>query len=127
MALSSDNTPTCAICGDTEILTVFTPNNVYCQCTNGHHWREQYQDQGGDYPRPTSPVRRLEDLLTPAEVKLYQHLIEEIAKDIEYYLNADPAEKAKRLSDKCKTDQSEIILLFKKITLYQNITKGGQS
>ncbi|MCW3490612.1 hypothetical protein [Dethiobacter alkaliphilus] len=125
MASASDNKVTCKVCGDANIFTISTAVNVYCECTNGHSWREPYQDQGGMYPRPHKPVQCLEDLLTPNEISLYQQLITEITRDIEYYQTADPADKAKRLSEICGADSKEIYILFKKITMYQNIMKGG--
>lgn len=124
MASFKDRTKlaTCIKCGETGLYLIPTEDYVYIECKSGHAWQENYADQGGNFPRPQTVVRQIEDLLTPEEEKLYQRITGELEQHADYYKNADTLEKVMHLCQECQANEQEIYTIFKIITLYHKAT-----
>lgn len=111
---------TCKKCGQTEIIKTYKPNNVEFLCKNDHIWHEDYIENGGVHQRPQSYEVELEDILFPSEKDLYNSVLKEIQKDMEFYTNSNPETITSRLINECKFDKDDIYKLFKKITAFNN-------
>lgn len=59
---------------------------------------------------------KLEDLLTPDERKLYRKVLEDIAKNEDFYTRSTAEEITHHLVEECGFDKVAIYKLFKKIT-----------
>ncbi|NLY66163.1 MAG: hypothetical protein GX069_01225 [Tissierellia bacterium] len=60
--------------------------------------------------------RKIEDMLTPEEKKLYHKVLEDIAKNEDFYASSTAEEITYHLIEECGFDKEAIYKLFKKIT-----------
>ncbi|HHV46592.1 MAG TPA: hypothetical protein GXX53_06815 [Tissierellia bacterium] len=60
--------------------------------------------------------RKLTDMLTPEEKKLYEKVLEDIAENEDFYTNSTAEEITRHLIEECGFDKEAIYKLFKKIT-----------
>lgn len=60
--------------------------------------------------------RKLADMLTPEEKKLYEKVLEDIAENEDFYTNSTAEEITRHLIEECGFDKEAIYKLFKKIT-----------
>lgn len=62
-------------------------------------------------------MKRLDAMLTPKEKKLYRIILDDIAKNDDFYSTSSPEEITDHLVNDCGLNKSELYRLFKKITL----------
>lgn len=60
--------------------------------------------------------RKIEDMLTPEEKELYEKVLDDIAKNEDFYTNSTAEEITYHLIEECGFDRELIYKLFKKIT-----------
>lgn len=60
--------------------------------------------------------RKLDNILTPEEKKLYAKVLEDIAENEDFYSNSTAEEITHHLIEECGFDKEAIYKLFKKIT-----------
>lgn len=112
----------CKTCNTKEVVKINKEDNVKFQCVEGHIWYEDYVDNGGPHQRPASYEIKLDDVLFPKEKKLYQKVLNEIARNEGFFIGSSPEEITDYLINNCNFDKMDIYRLFKKITKH-----GGTS
>jgi len=106
----------CQVCNTGEVIKLCKPEYVLFVCKNGHKWTEDYADKGRNHERPLSYEITLEDILFPGEKVLFDKIMSEIGKNIDYYKTSTAEEITNYLIKECNFDKEDIYRLFRKIT-----------
>lgn len=114
----------CPLCGARSLFIVALEDFLYLECLKGHGSRKYYGRQKESAPKPKYIVRRLEDMFTAEQKRLFSR-VTAVINETDGFARLPVHEQIKFLCAKCRCTEKEIYQLCKLITVFQNASGGG--